>query len=183
MLYKKKRKDNDLSTNTSKTNLCEGNRLVDLKFLDEKLGPEYFEAGENRVEIFPRGGFYMPSNIWNLICLTHAPEYSNWKSFVRDVLIQVYENKLPNYTAKGKRSRPSIDGKLLKALFKKINEPRSCQEQVPEHVFIHFINHSIVNKRNYEENKNMDDNKAAKKLKKSTTEPKKAPNTKKNTVD
>ncbi|KAK0073192.1 hypothetical protein PV325_010118, partial [Microctonus aethiopoides] len=114
-----------------------------LGVIKENLGPEYFEAGENRV----------------------------------------YENKLPNYTAKGKRSRPSIDGKLLKALFKKINEPRSCQEQVPEHVFIHFINHSIVNKRNYEENKNMDDNKAAKKLKKSTTEPKKAPNTKKNTVD
>ncbi|KAK0079998.1 hypothetical protein PV326_008423, partial [Microctonus aethiopoides] len=103
--------------------------------MSDVLGPEYFQAGENRMEIFPRGGFYMPSNIWNLIYLTHAPEYSNWKSFVRDVLIQVYENKLPNYTAKGKRSRPSIDGKLLKALFKKINEPRSCQEQVPEHKF------------------------------------------------
>ncbi|KAK0076037.1 hypothetical protein PV325_005970, partial [Microctonus aethiopoides] len=93
------------------------------------IGPEYFEASENRVEIFPGGGFYMPSNIWNLICLTHGPEFSNWKAFVRDVLIQVYEDKLPNYTAKGKRGRPSIDGKLLKALFKKINETRSRQEQ------------------------------------------------------
>ncbi|KAK0160456.1 hypothetical protein PV328_007865 [Microctonus aethiopoides] len=32
-----KRKGNDSSTNTSKTNLCEGNRVVDLKFLGEKL--------------------------------------------------------------------------------------------------------------------------------------------------
>ncbi|KAK0159491.1 hypothetical protein PV327_011059, partial [Microctonus hyperodae] len=81
------------------------------------IAPEYYEAGENKVEIFPGGGFYMNSNIWNLICLTHGPEFSNWKSFVRDVLLQIYENKLINYTAKGKRGGPCIDAKLLKSLF------------------------------------------------------------------
>ncbi|KAK0094424.1 hypothetical protein PV326_010907 [Microctonus aethiopoides] len=131
------------------------------------ISPEYLQAGENKVEIFPGGGFYMPSSIWNLISLTHGPDFSNWKSFVKDVLLQVYDDKLFNYTARGKRGRPSIDPKLLKSLFRKINEPRSRQDQLPEKTLINYINHSIANRRDYQKQKRTaESNEAVKKPKK-----------------
>lgn len=129
-----------------------------------------------QMELYPGCGFYLPSTIYNLILLTHGPKIKNWHAFVKDVLIEVYGDKLINYTAKGTRGGPSINRNLLKGLLSKsyhkklkckffgthvsikfsvkINDSRSRKNVIAEQQFVKYINHTIGNIRFYQTTKN-----------------------------
>lgn len=119
----------------------------------------------------------MGETILNIIQLRHPPE-TEWKKYVREILLEVYGNQLRYYTAKGSGGTPRIATQLLKGLHRKsllipydnkrfffnqflsfysilekINSGRTAANFVSQTMLVRNINVAASNKRSYKKRK------------------------------
>ncbi|KAH0563670.1 uncharacterized protein LOC123272919 [Cotesia glomerata] len=80
------------------------------------LPMQYFESGKDKVEISPGIGFYMCKSVLSDI---KERASNNWRELVIITLDEVYGKKLPNFSAKGRKSnkRPGINSTFFKGLY------------------------------------------------------------------
>ncbi|XP_066582195.1 putative uncharacterized protein DDB_G0282499 [Prorops nasuta] len=79
-------------------------RNKDCKSLSNiEVSQHYLQPANNMEEIFPQCGFYLPKNkIAYINIVSEKNNKYNWKTIVREVLLEVYGISLSNYTALGK---------------------------------------------------------------------------------
>ncbi|KAK0074778.1 hypothetical protein PV325_007814 [Microctonus aethiopoides] len=114
---------------------------------NETIGKEL--SGEGKVQIYQGCGFFMQETILNLIHLRYSLD-KEWKHYVREVLLKVYENQLSSYTTEGSRGTPHIAVQLFRGLHQRINCDRLAGDYIPETKLVKYINATTSNKRQYQ---------------------------------
>ncbi|XP_044584408.1 uncharacterized protein LOC123264941 [Cotesia glomerata] len=112
------------------------------------VAQHYFEKGESndKVELSPNSGIYLSRSRASIIEITATK--NDWRSMVKETLLEIYGSSIANYSAKGLRGEhPAIDFDVFKGLFEWVN--RKFDNKVTNKVYTKYINKVAENKRNY----------------------------------
>ncbi|XP_074100158.1 uncharacterized protein LOC141528153 [Cotesia typhae] len=119
-----------------------------------KVPETFLKDDDDKVEIYPKCGFYLPKNVKTLIDFKYEEEHA-WNVIVKEVLLAVYGENIVHFSATGKgpKSRPKINTKLFNGLLAWINHGKVGEELVDRKKLINEINHISSNKRGYQKTK------------------------------